>query len=113
MEMVLAVQSILGFHLCNQGIPKITCCQPRLRTIRLVVSLDCEKRMSVWTFHPMVPLVLVVPSTLYTQIGLGRCCRGKFALDRSPMSMKFPVVLQSMRAVVSTICVPVASLIGR
>ena len=27
--------------------------------------------------------------------------------------MKFPVALQSMRAVVLTICVPVASLIGR
>ena len=27
--------------------------------------------------------------------------------------MKFPVALQSMRAMVSTICVPVASLTGR
>ena len=113
METVLVVQSILGFHLRNQGIPKITCCRPRLRTIRSVVSLDCEKRISVWAFHPMVPLALVVPSTLYAQIGLGRHCRGKFALDRRPMSMKFPVMLQSTRAVVLTICVPVASLIGR
>ena len=42
-------------------------------------------------FHLMVPLALAVPSTLYAQIGLGRRCRGKFALDRRPMSMKFLV----------------------
>ena len=46
-------------------------------------------------------------------MGLGRHCRGKFALDKRLMSMKFPVAPQSMRAVVSTICVPVASLMGR
>ena len=113
METVFDIQSILGFHLCNQGIPKITCCRPRLRTIRSVLSLDREKRMSVWAFHLMVPLILAVPSMLYAWMGLGRCCRGKFALDRRPMLMKFLVAPQSMRAVVSTICVPVASLIGR
>ena len=69
--------------------------------------------MSVQAFHPMVPLTLAVPSMLYVWIGLGRCCNGKLALDRRSMSMKFPVVLQLMRAVVLTICVPVASLIGR
>ena len=78
-----------------------------------MVSLDFEKRISVRAFHPMVPLALAVPSTLYARIGLGSCCNGQLALDRRPMSMKFPVVPQSMRAVVSTICVPVASLIGR
>ena len=103
MEMVFANQSILGFHLHIQGIPKITCCRPRLRTIRSVFSLDWEKRMSVWAFHLMVPLTFAVPSTLYTQMGLGRCCKGKFALDKRLMSMKFPVAPQSMRAVVSTI----------
>ena len=41
---------------------------------------------------------------LYARMGLGRHCKGKFALDRRPMLM---------RAVVSTICVPVANLIGR
>ena len=111
--MVFVVQSILGFHLCSQGIPKITCCHPRLRTIRSVVSLDCKKRISVQAFHPMVPLALAVPSTLYAQIGLGKCCSGKFALDKRLMLMKFPVAPQSIRAVVSTICVPVVSLIGR
>ena len=113
METVFANQSILGFHLRNQGIPRITCCRPRLRTMRLMFSLEWEKRMSVWAFHWMVPLTFAVPSTLYARMGLGRHCRGKFAFDRRPMSMKFPVVLQSMRAVMSTICVPVANLIGR
>ena len=113
MEMVLDNQLILGFHWCNQGIPKITCCQPRLRTMRSVLSLDWEKRMSVWAFHLIVPLMFAVPSTLYAQMGLGRRCRRKFALDKRLMLMKFPVALQSMRTVVSTICVPVANLIGR
>ena len=113
MEMVFDIQSILEFHLHNQGIPKMTCCQPRLRTIRSVLSLDWEKRTSVWAFHPMVPLTLVVLSTLYARIDLGRHRRGKFALDKRPMSMKFLVAPQSMRAVVLTICVPVASLMGR
>ena len=111
--MVFDNQSILGFHLCSQGIPKITCCRPRLRTMRSVLSLDWKKRMSVWAFHLMVPLTFAVPSTLYAQMGLERCCRGKFALDKRPMLMKFPVAPQSMRVVVLTICVPVASLIGR
>ena len=113
MEMVFDNQSILGFHLHSQGIPKIICCRPRLRTIRSVFSLDWEKRMSVWAFHPIVPLMFVVPSTLYARMGLGRRCREKFALDKRPMSMKFPVAPQSMRMVVSMICVPVANLIWR
>ena len=78
-----------------------------------MVSLVCEKRISVQAFHLIVPLALAVPSTLYARIGLGSRCSGKLALDKSPMSMKFPVALQSMRVVVSTICVPVTSLIGR
>ena len=113
METVLDNQSILGFHLRSQGIPKITCCWPRLRTIRSVFSLDCENRISVWAFHLIVSLMFAVPSTLYARMGLGRRCRGKFALDKRPMSIKFPVVPQSMRAVVLMICVPVANLIGR
>ena len=113
METVFANQLILGFHLHSQGIPKITSCWPRLRTMRSVFSFDWEKRISVWAFHLMVPLTFAVPSTLYARMGLGRHCRGKFAFDRRPMSMKFLVVPQSMRAVVSTICVLVANLIGR
>ena len=113
METVFIDQLILGFHFRNQGIPKIICWRPRLRIIRSVVSLVCEKRMSVWAFHLIVPLALAVPSTLYARIGLGSRCSGKSALDRRPISMKFPVAPQSMRAVVSTICVPVSSLTGR
>ena len=67
----------------------------------------------MWAFHLIVPFALAIPSMLYARIGLGRHCSGKLALDRRPMSMKFPVALQSMRVVVSTICVPVATLTGR
>ena len=44
---------------------------------------------------------------------VNRNSRGKFALNKRLMLMKFPVVLQSMRVVVSMICVPVANLRGR
>ena len=113
METVFIVQSILGFHLCSQGMPRIICWRSRLRIIRSVVSLVREKRISVRAFHLIVPLALAVPSTLYAQIGLGNRCSGKLALDKRPMLMKFPVALQSMRVVVLTICVPITSLIGR
>ena len=46
-------------------------------------------------------------------MGLGRHCRGQFALDKRPMSMKFPVAPQSIRVVVLTICVPEGNMIGR
>ena len=35
------------------------------------------------------------------------------ARERSPRSMKFPVALESMRAVVLTVCCPTSSLIGQ
>ena len=113
METVFVVQSILGFHLHSQGIPRIICWRPRLRIMRSVVSLVCEKRISVCAFHLMVPLALAVPSTLYARIGLDSHFSGKLALDKRPMLMKFPVAPQLMRAVVLTICVPLTSLIGR
>ena len=103
MEMVFDIQSILRFHLCSQGIPRMTCCHPKLRTMRLALSLELGKRMLVWAFHLMVPLALVVLSTLYAWMGLGRCFKGKFTLVRRPMLMKFLVDPQSMRAVVLTI----------
>ena len=65
METVFNIQSILGFHLCSQGISRMTCCHPRLRAIRLVASLKFGKRMLVWAFHLIVPLALVVLLTLY------------------------------------------------
>ena len=78
-----------------------------------MVSLVREKRISVRAFHLIVPLTLAVPSTLYARIGLGSHCSGKLALDKRPMSMKFPVAPQSMRVVVLMICVPLTSLMGR
>ena len=39
--------------------------------------------------------------------------REKLARDRSPRLMKFPVAPESMSAVVSTVCCPISSLIGK
>ena len=103
MNTVFDIQSILEFHLCNHNIPKMTCCCPKLRTIRSMVSLELAKRMSVWAFHLMVPLVLVVLSTLYARMGLERHFKRKFSLVKRPMLMKFPVAPQSIMAVVSMI----------
>ena len=113
MESVFDIQSILEFHLHNQGIPRMTCCLSKLRTMRSTLSFKWEKRISMWAFHPIVSLMLAVPSTWYVWMGLGRWCKGKLALNRRLMLMKFPVAPQSMRAVVSTIWVLAASLIGR
>ena len=40
METVFDIQSILGFHLCSQSIPKMICCPPKLRIMRSVLSLE-------------------------------------------------------------------------
>ena len=69
-------------------------------------------RISVWAFHQMVPLALVVPSTLLAMMGLGSFSRGNLRRQRRPMSIKFLVAPQSTRAVVLTICVPLDSLMG-
>ena len=74
-----------------------------------VLSLN---RISVWAFHRMVPLALVVPSTLLATMGLGSFSKGNSRRQRRPTSIKFPVAPQLMRAVVSTICVPLDSLMG-
>ena len=74
-----------------------------------ILSLN---RISVWVFYWMVPLALAVPSTLLAMMGLGSFSRGNSRRHRSPMSMKFLVAPQSTRAVVSTICVPLDSLMG-
>ena len=47
METVFDIQSLLGFHLHSQGIPRMTCCCPRLRTMRSMLSLELENRMLV------------------------------------------------------------------
>ena len=46
-------------------------------------------------------------------MGWGSLFRGKLARDSSPRSMKFPVALESTRAVVSMVWVPTSSLIGK
>ena len=74
-----------------------------------VLSLN---RISVWAFHQMVSLALAVPSTLLAMMGLGSFSGGNLRRQRRPMSMKFPVASQLTRAVVSTICVPLDSLMG-
>ena len=73
-ETVLDIQSILGFHLRSQGIPRMTCSHPKLRTMRSALFLEWEKRRSMWAFHLMVSLTLAVPSMLYAWTGLGRHC---------------------------------------
>ena len=69
-------------------------------------------RTLVWAFYWMVPLVLVVPSTLLAMMGLGSFSRGNSRRQRRPTSIKFPVAPQLTRAVVLTICVPLDSLMG-
>ena len=88
------------------------CFYPRLRTISLSFSILSLNRMSVWAFHQMVPLSLVVPSTLLVMMDLESFSKGNLRRQRRPTSMKFPVAPQSMRAVVSMICVPLDSLMG-
>ena len=74
-----------------------------------VLSLN---RILVWAFHQMVPLALAVPSMLLAMMGLGSFSRGNTRRQRRLTSMKFLVAPQSTRAVISTICVPLDSLIG-
>ena len=48
METVFDIQSILGFHLHSQGIPRMICCPSKLRTVRSALSLELENKMLVW-----------------------------------------------------------------
>ena len=64
-------------------------------------------------FQRIVPHRLAVPSMLKAQIGWESFFSGKFARDKSPRSMKFPVAPESMRAVVLTVCCPMSSLTGK
>ena len=105
-------QSMAGFHFFSQGIPRIICLCLRLRTMSLSFSVLSLNRTSVWAFHRMVPLALAVPLTLLVMMGLGSFSRGNLRRQRRPISIMFPVALQSMRAVVSMICVPLDSLMG-
>ena len=101
-----------GFHFFSQGIPRMICLCPRLRTISLSFSILSLNRTSVWAFHQMVPLALAVPSTLLAMMGLDSFSRGNSRRQRRLTSIKFPVAPQLTRVVVSTICVPLDSLMG-
>ena len=105
-------QSMVGFHFFSQGIPRMICLHLRLRIMSLSFSILSLNRILVWAFHRMVPLALVVPLTLLVMMGLGSFSRGNLRRQRRLTSMKFPVAPQSTRVVVSTICVPLDSLMG-
>ena len=107
---VFLFQSMVGFHFFSQGIPRMICFHPRLRTMSLSFSVLSLNRISVWAFHWMVPLALAVPSTLLVMMGLESFSRGNSRRQRRLISMKFLVAPQSMRVVVLTICVPLDSL---
>ena len=109
---VFLLQLMVGFHFFSQGIPRMICFCPRLRTISLSFSVLSLNRISVWAFHQMVPLALVVPSTLLAIMGLGSFSKGNSRRQRRLTSMKFPVAPQLTRAVVLTICIPLDSLMG-
>ena len=109
---VFLFQSMVGFHFFSQGIPRMICLCPRLRTMSLSFSVLSLNRILVWAFHQMVPLALVVPLTLLAMMGLGSFSRGNSRRQRRLTSMKFPVAPQLTRVVVSMICIPLDSLMG-
>ena len=69
----------------------------------LSFSILSLNRISVWTFHQMVPLALAVPSTLLAMMGLGSFSRGNLRRQRRPMSMMMGIhmVLSFGRAVIT------------
>ena len=103
---------MVGFHFFSQGIPRMICLHPRLRTMSLSFSVLSLNRILVWAFHRMVPLALAVPSMLLAMMGLGSFSRGNLKRQRRLTSMMFLVAPQSTRAVVSMICAPLDSLMG-
>ena len=109
---VFFLQSMVGFHFFSQGIPRMICFHPRLRTMSLSFSVFCLNRMLVWAFHWMVSLALVIPSILLAMMGWGSFSRGNLRRQRRPTSMKFLNAPRSMRAVVLMVCVPLDSLMG-
>ena len=110
---VLVFQSMRGFMDRNHGIPKMICFRPRLTTIRSRLSDLCGNTMRVRAFQRMVPRRLGVPSMLKAPMGWGSFFRGKLARDNSLRSIKFLVAPESMRAEVSTVWVPMSSLMGK
>jgi hypothetical protein len=112
-DSVFAFQSMRGFWVFNQGIPRMICLRPRLTIISSRPLVFWNGSTGTLVFQTTVPFRFVEPSTLYAWMGLGSPCRGKFARDRSPRSRKFPVAPESIRAVVSTIWLSTSSLTGK
>ena len=100
---VFLFQSMVGFHFFSQGIPRMICFHPRLRTISLSFSILSLNRILVWAFHQMVPLALAVPSMLLAMMGLGSFSRGNLRRQRRPTSMMMGIhmVLSFGRAVIT------------
>ena len=64
-------------------------------------------------FHIIVPCLLREPLSLKARTGYDIFFRGKFARDRRPRSIKFPVAPGLVRVVVLTICFPRSNLTGK
>ena len=103
MEIHLLIQLMTGFHFLSQGMPKMICLHPRFRIISLTFSRCLGNRRSTLVSQTMLPLELVVPSTLYALTGLSSFFMGNLANPTSSGSMKLPVAPESMMAVVSMI----------
>ena len=69
--------------------------------------------MQVHAFHIIVSCLLREPLMLKACMGLDIFLRGKFARDKRPRSIKFPVAPESIRAVVLMICLPRSNLTGK
>ena len=57
-------QSMMGFHFCNQDIPRIIWGRERQMTMNLTVSEKGPEEKEMIEVQRIVPLVLGVPSTL-------------------------------------------------
>ena len=103
MEICLLTQSMTGFHFLSQGMPKMICFHPRFKTISLTFSRCLGNWRSTLVFQIMLPLELVIPSTLYALTCLSSFFMGNSASATSSGSMKLPVAPQLMMAEVSMI----------
>ena len=64
-------------------------------------------------FHMIVPCLLREPLVLKAHTGWGILFRGRFASDRRPRSIKFPVAPESINVVVLMVCFLMSSLTGK
>ena len=57
-------QSMMGFHFCSQGIPRITWGRERRMTMNLTVLVKDSEEKGMTEVQRIAPSVLGVPSTL-------------------------------------------------